>query len=352
MKEEVIIIGAGIAGLTAAYLLNKEGQNPLVLESSDRLGGRIYTKAADNMSYELGATWVFQDSVLKGLIAELQLTLYTQYLKGDALIKYDPSMAIQRSPTDSLMNGAIYHKVLGGTGAIIQALTDQLDTDRILLKKKVVSLNYENEHIAITLADNTTFVGKKVIVAVPPKTISEHIKMTPLLNDHQIMKSTHTWMGDSAKFTVLVDRDFWRLNNLSGFVYSNYGLIREMQDHCSPDGKSFGLLGFLNPLVVKSFDFEKRKQAVLLELKELFGIQEANVLGYDDFLWDIHFQDQHDQNYNTSLMPHQNNGHSFYLQSHFDHRLFFAGAETSPMNPGYMEGAVSSAYRIVNLLLN
>ena len=62
--------------------------------------------------------------------------------------------------------------------------------------------------------------------------------------------------------------------------------------------------------------------------------------------------DQQRKNYNTDLLPHQNNGHPFYLQPHFNHHLFFAGAETSPMNPGYMEGAVRSAYHAVHLMLD
>ena len=351
MKEEVIIIGGGIAGLTAAYTLKKQGLKPLILESNNRLGGRIYTKSNSSQLFELGATWVFQDEFLKQLIEELGLDLYPQYLKGDALVKYDPSMEIQRSPTDSLMNGAIYHKVKGGTGAIIQALADQLDADRILLNKKVVALVYQNEGITLTLDDGSIIKGAKVIITAPPKAIAHQINISPQLNNYQLMQATHTWMGDSAKFTVLLDRDYWRTHNLSGFVYSNYGLMREMQDHSASDGKSFGLLGFIQPMGALIGNFEKRKQVVVQELKELFGIHEAHILAYDDFLWREYFVDEQHKNYNTDLIPHQNNGHSFYLQSHFDDHLFFAGAETSPSNPGYMEGAVSSAYRAVSLLL-
>jgi monoamine oxidase len=350
MQEEVIVIGGGIAGLTVAYRLKSLGLNPLVLESTNRLGGRIYTKSNGSQVFELGATWVFQDAALKKLITELKLDLYPQYLKGDALINYDPSTPIQRSPTDSLMNGAVYHKIKGGTGAIIQALANHLDADRILLNKKVVALHYNHEEITLTTTDGSTIVCAKVIITVPPKVIADQIVITPQLDNHQIMQSTHTWMADSTKFTVLLDRDYWRLNNLSGFVFSNYGLIREMQDHTSPEGKTFGLLGFLRPAGELTNNFEKRKQVVIQELQQLFGIREEHIFGYDDFLWGESFADEQGANYNTDLMPHQNNGHPFYLQSHFDDHLFFAGAETSPSNPGYMEGAVSSANRAVSLI--
>ncbi len=43
MKPDVIIIGAGIAGLTAAVYLHKQGKKILIIEASDRVGGRIKT---------------------------------------------------------------------------------------------------------------------------------------------------------------------------------------------------------------------------------------------------------------------------------------------------------------------
>lgn len=42
-QAEVIVIGAGIAGLYAAWLLEQQGLAPLVLEASDRVGGRLLT---------------------------------------------------------------------------------------------------------------------------------------------------------------------------------------------------------------------------------------------------------------------------------------------------------------------
>jgi len=41
---EVAVIGAGVAGLVAAYELLKIGANPVIFEASDRIGGRAYSK--------------------------------------------------------------------------------------------------------------------------------------------------------------------------------------------------------------------------------------------------------------------------------------------------------------------
>ncbi len=42
-RTEVLVIGAGISGLYAAWLLQRQGLTPLVLEASDRVGGRLRT---------------------------------------------------------------------------------------------------------------------------------------------------------------------------------------------------------------------------------------------------------------------------------------------------------------------
>ncbi len=352
MKHRVIIIGGGLAGLTAAYLLKKKGVNALILEANDRLGGRIYTKQYGDFSFELGATWVFQDEKLKILISELGLHIYPQYLSGDALINYAPTMETQKAPTDTLMQGAVYHKVQGGTGVIIQALADRVGDLNINTNSIVNEIDFSEDQCIITAKDGRTFEAECVILAVPPKVISEHITFSPSLGIEEILKSTHTWMGESTKFTVLFDQDYWRQRGLSGFVYSNYGLIREMQDHSTPEEQIFALLGFLQPINDLLLDFDKRRQKVIQELMELFDIKNENILAYDDCLWVEYFSNKMGISFNRALAPHQNNGHTEFLKAHFDGRLIFAGAETSPVNPGYMEGAVRSAHRAVALLNN
>ena len=42
-EKKVIIVGAGISGLTAGYLLKEAGHNVVILEASNRAGGRIQT---------------------------------------------------------------------------------------------------------------------------------------------------------------------------------------------------------------------------------------------------------------------------------------------------------------------
>lgn len=55
---ETIVIGAGVAGLTAARLLMQAGRNVVVLEARDRIGGRVHTDRADGFVTDLGASWI------------------------------------------------------------------------------------------------------------------------------------------------------------------------------------------------------------------------------------------------------------------------------------------------------
>lgn len=54
MKKDIVIIGAGITGLTCAYELHRKGKNIQVLECQNRIGGQINTKKIGNFTFESG----------------------------------------------------------------------------------------------------------------------------------------------------------------------------------------------------------------------------------------------------------------------------------------------------------
>lgn len=83
-SADVVVIGAGLAGLAAARELREAGREVVVLEARDRVGGRTLNEPiADGKVVDIGAQWVgpTQDRVL-ALIGELGLETFPTYATG------------------------------------------------------------------------------------------------------------------------------------------------------------------------------------------------------------------------------------------------------------------------------
>ncbi|MCF3110849.1 FAD-dependent oxidoreductase [Niabella sp. CC-SYL272] len=76
-KPEVIVIGAGFAGLAAALQLKRKGVTVTVIESRSRIGGRVFSHPInENLVIELGGEWVGNSHVrVRELCAEFGLPL-------------------------------------------------------------------------------------------------------------------------------------------------------------------------------------------------------------------------------------------------------------------------------------
>ncbi|HMH11896.1 MAG TPA: NAD(P)/FAD-dependent oxidoreductase [Edaphobacter sp.] len=76
-QSEILVIGAGMAGLTAARTLAEAGRSVTLLEASNRVGGRIHTIRDGNEIIELGAEFVHgKPPDLWSLIEEANLETY------------------------------------------------------------------------------------------------------------------------------------------------------------------------------------------------------------------------------------------------------------------------------------
>ncbi|WP_434809901.1 flavin monoamine oxidase family protein [Microbacterium sp. bgisy189] len=86
IARDVVVIGAGAAGLTAANELKKAGLSVVVLEARDRVGGRLWTDVVDGAMLEVGGQWVSPDQdALKETLAELGLETYSRYREGESV---------------------------------------------------------------------------------------------------------------------------------------------------------------------------------------------------------------------------------------------------------------------------
>jgi len=94
-RARVVVIGAGLAGLSAARRLHAEGVDTVVLEARDRVGGRTERGVtADGTPIELGGQWIGPtQNRMYELVAELGLHTFPTYNTGEHVILLGGNMA-------------------------------------------------------------------------------------------------------------------------------------------------------------------------------------------------------------------------------------------------------------------
>eukprot|EP01038_Epipyxis_sp_PR26KG_P013824 gene13824-18538_t len=87
---DLIVIGGGLSGLISAYHVANTGAKVIVIESSPRLGGRLYTGDLEGNSVEMGAEW-FSSSQHSHLLEELHKKSFEYSIKTRGLNSTDKS---------------------------------------------------------------------------------------------------------------------------------------------------------------------------------------------------------------------------------------------------------------------
>ena len=141
IERDIVIIGAGASGLTAATELRKAGLTVAVLEARDRVGGRLWTDDIDGAMLEIGGQWVSPDQdALKETIAELGLETFARYRDGDSVYinaagertRFEGEMFPVSADTEREMLALI---------ATLDELVAQMDPDRPWAHPRAVELD-------------------------------------------------------------------------------------------------------------------------------------------------------------------------------------------------------------------
>ncbi|MEY3422427.1 MAG: hypothetical protein RIR48_2741 [Bacteroidota bacterium] len=344
--EDIIIIGAGLSGLSTAYRLKQAGISFKIIEAQDRLGGRIETiYGQDDTPMEMGATWFGKEHLnLICLLSDLNMGYFEQHTEGIALFETMSFEPPQQYYVPANSHSA--YRIQGGTYSIIEALYRHIGKESIVLNSKITGIVEEDNKLKLTDSLKNNYFCKYAIVALPPKLAIHSIQFFPELPQAliQVMQKTQTWMSGSIKFSVEYKRAFWKDNGFSGSIYSQSGSATEIYDHSNYEDTKFALKGFLNGSA-SHYTFAERKDKIIEQLKRYFGNDATEYISYNDKIWnDTYIQPNND----TFLPPHFNNGHAVFDESYMNDKLFFTGTETAKSFGGYMEGAIQASNAITD----
>lgn len=346
---DILIIGAGLTGLTLAYLLRTESVNVQLLEARERIGGRIDTgRLTQHAPVEYGATWLGKKhTALSTLLEDLDLSVFEQRLGDTAIyepISTSPPQLVKLPPNDEPS-----YRIQGGSSTLINTLSQQLANNCSIHTGQVVkAITLTDENVVVT-SSSGKIKCKTVVSTLPPYLLAKTVKCTPSLSPEmsQLMLQTHTWMGESIKIALHYASPFWRSSGLSGTMFSSVGPVSELYDHSNVEDNLFALKGFLNG-AYHTVSKDERKQLVVQQLQRYFGKQATKFIRYEEKVWrqeSFTFLP-----YQQHVLPHQNNGHPSYRETLWNDRLFLAGSETAARFPGYMDGAVRSAQYVFDQL--
>jgi monoamine oxidase len=270
--NDVLIIGAGMAGLVAARTLAEAGRRVLVLEAQHRIGGRILTRHIGGETLELGAEFIHGHSPeLWALIEEAGLTArerggtqiyfhngalgnsgaevnnafqsledlkdfngpdisFAEFLDSkhlspeerSAIIGYvegfnaadhrqisAAALGVQQKTEDAIHSDRLYH-LLGGYDQLPQYLANRIAESggSLRLDEPVREVRWQPGHVE-ALAASGSFTTRQAILAVPLGVLqSNRILITPP-PDTTLAAATKLRMGNARRFTLLFRDRFW-----------------------------------------------------------------------------------------------------------------------------------------------
>ena len=353
---DVVVVGAGLAGLTTADLLHSAGLSVTVVEARPSIGGRIKTLLEADSWFDLGATWHWSNQPrIRSLAADLGMETFPQFRDGWALAEDGADAPPQR--LDMPPPSPAELRFGGGAQALCHRLAARLPEGAVVLETDVMAVSADSggSGMTVSVADSTGRESRlstaSVVVAVPPRLAFAGITFTPELprTVTDVMQGVPTWMATAVKCIAVYDAPFWRDAGLSGLAFSRVGPLVEVHDGCTADGSTAALWGFLTAdHDVRDLDVQRRTRAVFAQLGRLFGPDAADPVRYFERDWS---NDPYTNDMVIWLEEPVPYGHRSLAEPLFGGRLIWAGTETSDIGGGHMEGAVRSGQRAAGQVL-
>jgi len=109
VEADVCVVGAGLAGLTAARRLTQAGRSVVVLEARDRVGGRVWTQHTESgVPVDMGGCFIGPNhDVLHALAKEMGVATFKTYVEGDYVLATGGKLRRYRGDIPRINPGAL-----------------------------------------------------------------------------------------------------------------------------------------------------------------------------------------------------------------------------------------------------
>ncbi|MEM9051018.1 MAG: NAD(P)/FAD-dependent oxidoreductase [Bacteroidota bacterium] len=350
-QGNVLIIGAGPAGMSAGYLLAQQGIDFQILEATSTFGGR--TKTNDTFAefpIPLGAEWIHsEETIFEEIVNDSSIDVDVN------MVPYDPSIDYALSGGEQVSLGSIglnlEQKFVGSSWRDFYAefVLPSIE-DKISYNTAVQSIDYSGDEVIVETAEGQ-YSATRVIVTVPVKLLQEDaIAFTPAMpsSKQQAIDNVKVWDGFKMflkftdkfypAFTIIDVQPFWKGETL----YYDAGYGQESGENI------LGLVGIgKGTLPYVELSEQERTDYVLAELDEIFEGQAS--LNYVDHI----YKHWNNEPYARAAYVHYYEGAQRMqkLAQPLENKVFFAGdGYTGNLDYSSVHAAARSAKNTVEFI--
>ena len=230
--KKIIVIGAGMSGLVAAYELVRVGHDVTILEARDRIGGRVLTirsPFSNNHFAEGGAARIKPSHNLTlGYANHFNLNLDPFYAtSGDYVNMSNGNREIISNNTYlNTSYGSIlrneYLKIRGGSDLLPRSFYNSSAlNNKIYLGVPVTSIHQQNNNVTVQTSNGNQFIADRVLCTVPI-TVLNKIQFTPPLSpEKQTAMNGGYRYAPSTRVYMQFQNRFWENESLNGWGNSD-----------------------------------------------------------------------------------------------------------------------------------